>query len=105
MAPGTFVSRVDFDFYWHGDALNEADLFCTDDSAQLYHYQQLGYFQHIPPLYADLGELCAQLKPGRQSEDEITFAANLGLAMDDMAVAPLIYRRAKEKGIGVWLER
>ena len=29
--------------------------------------------------------------------------ANLGLAMDDMAVAPLIYRRAKEEGIGIWL--
>jgi ornithine cyclodeaminase/alanine dehydrogenase len=29
--------------------------------------------------------------------------ANLGLAIDDMAVAPLLYRRAKEKGIGTWL--
>jgi ornithine cyclodeaminase/alanine dehydrogenase len=29
--------------------------------------------------------------------------ANLGLAMDDMAVAPLIYRQAVEKGMGTWL--
>jgi ornithine cyclodeaminase/alanine dehydrogenase-like protein (mu-crystallin family) len=29
--------------------------------------------------------------------------ANLGLAIDDMAVAPLLYQRAKEKGIGAWL--
>ena len=29
--------------------------------------------------------------------------ANLGLALDDMATAPLIYRRAVEKGIGTWL--
>jgi ornithine cyclodeaminase/alanine dehydrogenase len=29
--------------------------------------------------------------------------ANLGLAMDDMAVAPLVYQRAVEKGIGTWL--
>jgi ornithine cyclodeaminase/alanine dehydrogenase len=29
--------------------------------------------------------------------------ANLGLAIDDMAVAPLLYRRAREKGIGTWL--
>jgi ornithine cyclodeaminase/alanine dehydrogenase-like protein (mu-crystallin family) len=28
---------------------------------------------------------------------------NLGLAMDDMAVAPGIYRRARERGIGTWL--
>ena len=97
LTPGAFASLVDFDSYWHGDALKEADLFCTDDTAQLFHYQQMGYFQQIPPLYADLGELCAQLKPGRQSDDEITLAANLGLALDDMAVAPLIYRRAEKK--------
>jgi ornithine cyclodeaminase/alanine dehydrogenase len=30
--------------------------------------------------------------------------ANLGLALNDMAVAPLIYRKAKEKGIGTWLD-
>jgi ornithine cyclodeaminase/alanine dehydrogenase-like protein (mu-crystallin family) len=35
--------------------------------------------------------------------DPGTFAANLGLAMDDMAVAPLIYKRAVEKKIGTWL--
>ena len=29
--------------------------------------------------------------------------ANLGLAIDDMAVAPLIYKNAVEKGIGTWL--
>jgi ornithine cyclodeaminase/alanine dehydrogenase-like protein (mu-crystallin family) len=32
-----------------------------------------------------------------------TMACNLGLAMDDMAVAPAIYRRAVEAGIGTWL--
>jgi ornithine cyclodeaminase/alanine dehydrogenase len=30
--------------------------------------------------------------------------ANLGLAMDDMATAPIIYRRAQEMGVGTWLE-
>jgi len=29
--------------------------------------------------------------------------ANLGLAMDDMAVAPMLYNRAIEKEIGTWL--
>jgi ornithine cyclodeaminase/alanine dehydrogenase-like protein (mu-crystallin family) len=29
---------------------------------------------------------------------------NLGLAMDDMATAPIIYRRAREMEIGTWLE-
>jgi ornithine cyclodeaminase/alanine dehydrogenase-like protein (mu-crystallin family) len=41
--------------------------------------------------------------PGRESQGERTMAINLGLALDDMAVAPEIYRRAKQRGIGAWL--
>jgi len=29
---------------------------------------------------------------------------NLGLALDDMAVAPEVYRRARERGVGTRLE-
>lgn len=103
MDEGAFASLVDFDSYWHPDALKESDKFCTDDIPQLRHYQEAGYFQDIPPVYADLGELVAGQKPGRQTPEERTIACNLGLAMDDMAVAPLIYQRAIEKGIGTWL--
>ncbi|MHA2426286.1 MAG: hypothetical protein ACXAEF_15970, partial [Candidatus Thorarchaeota archaeon] len=62
-----------------------------------------GYFQTIPPVHADLGELVARKKPGRETAEEITMTANLGLALDDMAVAPMIYRRAVNQGIGTWL--
>lgn len=103
MDEGAFASLVDFDSYWHPDAMKECDKFCTDDIAQLIHYEQVGYFQDIPPVYADLGELVAGKKPGRQTSAERTIAANLGLAMDDMAVAPTIYQRAVEKKIGTWL--
>jgi len=102
---GAFASLVDYDTYWSRQALKEASKFCTDDIPQLRLYQQMGYFQDIPPIYADLGELVAGLKPGRENPIERTMTANLGLAMDDMAVAPLIYQHALEKGIGVWLSR
>jgi len=102
---GAFASLVDYDTYWSRQALKEASKFCTDDIPQLRLYQQMGYFQDIPPIYADLGELVAGLKPGRENPLERTMTANLGLAMDDMAVAPLIYQHALEKGIGVWLSR
>ncbi|NIS81893.1 MAG: 2,3-diaminopropionate biosynthesis protein SbnB, partial [Anaerolineales bacterium] len=39
----------------------------------------------------------------RERDEERTLAINLGLAIDDMAVAPEIYRRAKERNIGTWL--
>ncbi len=100
---GAFASLVDFDSYWHADALREADKFCTDDVPQLEHYREVGYFQDIPPIHADLGELVTGRKPGRETDAERAMACNLGLALDDMATAPLIYRRALELGIGTWL--
>jgi ornithine cyclodeaminase/alanine dehydrogenase-like protein (mu-crystallin family) len=100
---GAFASLVDFDSYWHPGAMKESSKFCTDDAAQLLHYKTIGYFQDIPPIYADLGELVAGKKAGREKPEEKTMAANLGLAIDDMAVAPRIYKRALEKGIGTRL--
>ncbi|MHA2118825.1 MAG: ornithine cyclodeaminase family protein, partial [Candidatus Thorarchaeota archaeon] len=75
MDDGAFASLVDFDSYWHADALQESSKFCTDDTAQLRHYQQIGYFQTIPPVHADLGELVARRKPGRETAEEITMTA------------------------------
>jgi len=103
MEAGAFASLIDFDSYWHPEALKEADKFCTDDIPQLLHYREVGYFQDLPPIHADLGELVAVKKPGRETPEERTMACNLGLALDDMAVAPTIHKRAFESGIGSWL--
>jgi ornithine cyclodeaminase/alanine dehydrogenase-like protein (mu-crystallin family) len=100
---GAFASLVDFDSYWHPAALHEVDKFCTDDVPQLHHYRDIGYFQDIPAIHADLGELVTGRKLGRQKKEERTIACNLGLALDDVATAPLIYQRALQKGIGTWL--
>ncbi len=103
LQPGSFGSAVDFDSYWTTDALFQIDRISTDDHAQFQYYKSVGYFQTTPNPYADLGEIVIGRKPGRQSPQERTLAMNLGLAMDDMAVAPEIYRRAKQMGIGTWL--
>ena len=104
LCPGAFGSAVDFDSYWSGEALAQMDRIGTDDHAQFRYYRSAGYFQQTPEPYADLGELVAGIKPGRQNEEERTLAINLGLALDDMAVAPAILQRAKEKGLGVRLD-
>ena len=100
---GAFASLVDFDSYWDSAAMKEVDKFCTDDHQQFEYYKSVGYFQNVPPVHADLGELVAGKKPGRENPEERTIACNLGLALDDMAVAPTIYKRAKEMNIGTWL--
>ncbi len=103
LKPGSFGSAVDFDSYWHPSAMAQMDKIATDDHSQFQYYRSVGYFGQTPDPYADLGEIVAGFKPGRQSDDERTLAINLGLALDDMAVAPEIFRRAKELGLGVWL--
>jgi ornithine cyclodeaminase/alanine dehydrogenase len=104
MDEGAFASLVDYDAYWQPAAMHEAARFCTDDINQFRMAQQAGYFNDIPELHADLGELATGQKPGRQTPGERTMTANLGLALNDMAVAPLIYQKAKDKGIGTWLD-
>jgi ornithine cyclodeaminase/alanine dehydrogenase len=100
MKRGAFASPVDFDSYWTKGAQAEMDLLATDDVKQMEYYREVGYFKHTPKPYADLGELVCGLKPGRRNSDERTMSINLGIALEDMATAPLIYRRAIEMGIG-----
>lgn len=103
LAAGSFASLVDYDSYWTGAALREADKLATDDKAQMEYTRRGGYFRETPEPYADLGEIAAGRKPGRETSEERTITINLGLALDDMATAILIYRRAREMGIGLEL--
>jgi len=100
LEPGAFASLLDYDSYWDRAALREVDKVCTDDVPQYEQHQRLGYFQDMPPIYATVGELVAEKKPGRENPRERTMTCNLGLAMDDMAVAPMVYQRALAGGIG-----
>ena len=51
-------------------------------------------------IHAALGEIVAGRKPGRESDDEITLFDSTGLAVQDIALARLIYERAKTNGVG-----
>jgi ornithine cyclodeaminase/alanine dehydrogenase len=103
LPPGGFASAVDFDSYWKPAALAQIDKLSTDDLDQFDYYRSIGYFQETPQPYADLGEIILGSKAGRENAWERTMAMNLGLALDDIAVAPEIYRRARDHGLGTWL--
>ena len=53
---------------------------------------------------AEIGEVLIGAKPGRESEDEITLFKSLGLAVEDLAAAEYVYRKAQEKNLGVRVE-
>jgi ornithine cyclodeaminase/alanine dehydrogenase-like protein (mu-crystallin family) len=49
---------------------------------------------------AELGEVLAGLYPGRQDESALTVFESLGIAVEDLAAADLVVRRARERGAG-----
>ncbi len=97
---GGFACALDFDSYWKPQAIYSMDKFCTDDREQLSYYKKLGYFSNIPNVYADLSEIVSGKKLGRENNDERIMSMNLGLAIEDMATAILIYEEAKRTGVG-----
>jgi ornithine cyclodeaminase/alanine dehydrogenase len=101
---GAFASPVDYDSYWKSEVLQSVDKFATDDVGQMMYTRTLGYFQGIPSNVLDLGDIVAGKVPGRERDDERTMSMNLGLALDDMAVVPLVYRAAVAKGLGRMLD-
>ncbi len=53
---------------------------------------------------AELGEVISGGVPGRTSQQQITVFKSLGLAVEDLAAAHLVYQRAREQGKGVEID-
>jgi ornithine cyclodeaminase len=54
-------------------------------------------------LYAEIQELVAGTKQGRQRDDERILIHTTGLVSQDVALAHFLYRHARDKGLGIWL--
>ncbi len=51
-----------------------------------------------------LGEVLVGQAPGRGSAEEITLFKSLGIAVEDLAAAHHIWRKAEATGAGTWVE-
>lgn len=101
LAPGSFACPLDFDSYWTPEAFRAADKLATDDHGQLAYYRTVGYFRDTPEPYADLGEIVTGARVGRESKTERNISVNLGLGIEDVASARIIYERALKEGVGI----
>ncbi len=54
-------------------------------------------------IHAELGEIVNGVRPGRSSEDQITFFKSVGIAVQDVVAANVALRRAEELGLGTFL--
>ena len=87
------------------EILKKADKIVVDDMEQATHSGEV----NVPlskgiitrsDIYAELGEIVAGVKKGREKDEEITIFDSTGLAIQDVATANLVYRKALEKGVG-----
>ncbi len=53
-----------------------------------------------PPMLTLLADVVAGRAPGRTSDDDITLFESLGIAIEDIACAALVYERAQARGVG-----
>ena len=56
----------------------------------------------IEQIYGTIGEIAANLKNGRENDDEITIFDSTGLAIQDIVCAKLVYEKAKTRGAPVF---
>jgi alanine dehydrogenase len=52
----------------------------------------------------EIGEVAVGKKPGRGSPDEITIYKSVGIAIEDVATANLVLKRARAQGVGTQVE-
>jgi ornithine cyclodeaminase/alanine dehydrogenase-like protein (mu-crystallin family) len=52
---------------------------------------------------AELGDVLIKAHPGRTSRDEITLFKSLGIAIEDLAAAAHVYRKAQQESAGAWV--
>lgn len=76
------------------DDLDQAKIECGD----LLWPESRGEFRW--DLVCELQDIVAGRVPGRREERDITLFESMGVALEDIAAAQLVYRKAKEQGIG-----
>jgi ornithine cyclodeaminase/alanine dehydrogenase len=96
----TVACAIDFDASLSDDVFEDAAVFVVDDVPQYRHYREQGYFAGYPD---DPVELCEALDPAADHPPGLRVYVPLGIALEDVAVAAELHRRAAETGLGTQL--
>jgi ornithine cyclodeaminase/alanine dehydrogenase-like protein (mu-crystallin family) len=113
LAPGAHVNAVGACFATHreldGDAMRCARLFtdsresCLNESGDFRIALREGDIDEAH-LLGEVGDVLLGKVSGRVSRGDITVYKSLGIAIEDLASARVIYERALVTGAGVWLD-
>lgn len=92
-----------------GEAVKKAVIFsdwtqaCHRDAGDILFNISAGELDEIPAM-TEVGEVLAGRHPGRTDKKQITMFESVGISVEDIAAAKMIYEYARENGIGTWLE-
>ncbi|MCE5333657.1 MAG: ornithine cyclodeaminase family protein [Desulfobacteraceae bacterium] len=91
---------------WKNEAFFAADKLVVDDWPQTraYGMEDNGFYGDLPHYHAELGEILAGIKTGRENSKEKIIAITCGLAIEDMSMGKMIYEMARTKGIGACID-
>lgn len=96
LPPGGTAVGVDSHIAW-GRLFGTIDKFVMDDERQAREFEKTGkYPGGLPRVHAELGQILAGARPGRENDAERILGLPLGLAIADLAVAALVWRTAGE---------
>jgi ornithine cyclodeaminase/alanine dehydrogenase len=103
LSPGALGVSVNRDAFWAPEAVAAMDAVVTDDSQQIEELKGAGFFTTVRRVDAELGDVIAGLTPGRSSPASRVLVFKLGVALEDLATAAELYRRARERRVGTEL--
>lgn len=106
--PGTHINAIGSDGAGKREldpALIRRAKFVADKASQS---ETIGELQQVTPepgrdrplLHAELGQVCAGLRAGRENRDEITIFDSSGVSFQDLVVADYLARHAREHRLG-----
>lgn len=107
---GTFISNVSImdvepDVFLKVEKLVVDDWDqCNREKKVIHQLVEAGLFRR-QRLHAELGEVVAGQRPGRESADEIIMLNPMGMAIEDIACARAVFEAAVNEGVGTWLPR
>lgn len=84
---------------WEEAMIEKADRLIVDDWAQLKPFLE-GLYPALRAPDAELGEIVAGVKPGRENPEHRIVDFNLGIAVHDIVMATEVLARARAKGLG-----
>ena len=102
--PGALICPLDLDSYVKPEVFIKSDFLSTDDIGQFTHFRENGLFKTCPEDIVDLGDVITGKVVGRKTPNDVITSINIGIALEDMTVAPLVYQKAMENKVGVWLD-